>query len=509
MANLNIGEAAALSPAMNFDLTTPVMKGIHLGMQEKAAEAKALASKLKKNKILALDMSNIHPTLRQDAEKAAYETTAKMKMAADAGEDPMVYKNLGQQSLNQLQSESKRRYDLEKSDPNKYIMDQEVMSLFSQGKSKEAEELMDKKGYDPELKKMINPNTALFLPQRINIQKAADEKYGYANNPGLYTPSETQNIGPFGKKRVVMKLNDQAANAAALELAGNSDVQATILKDYSSQFNTELSKVQLNNPGVDPNVARGKAFYNVIRDERNRLLPTGDEFDEPKKDFNINIGPGKDDNNAAGGVTTRRMHFMGNYGLGSYQTSKEFQVDSKVFSFNPQKVGMPTADLVATSGKSNTNDVGGKTFESGYVTSLPINGGDTDLIIKVKGREFARIKPGQVVDPSYINAIQNNRDKILFKPVALYMEKVDASGAKATKSYYAEVGPADTNIFTDSEVRGGQQARVIRELQAHSEAENKKYGIGPYAGQARQRRSSGVPSKAPGSKGTKKIKFNG
>jgi hypothetical protein len=176
------------------------MKGINLGRQEKAAEAKALAARLKKNKILALDMSNIHPTLRQDAEKAAYETTAKMKMAADAGEDPMVYKNLGQQSLNQLQSESKRRYDLEKSDPNKYVMDQDVMSLFSQGKTKEADELMDKKGYDPELKRMINPNTALFLPQKINIQKAADEKYGYTNNPGLYVAGESQNIGPFGKK---------------------------------------------------------------------------------------------------------------------------------------------------------------------------------------------------------------------------------------------------------------------------------------------------------------------
>lgn len=499
MANLNIGEAAALSPAMNFDLTTPVMKGINLGMQEKAAEAKALAARLKKNKILSLDTSNIHPTLRGDAEKLAYETTAQMKMAADAGEDPMSYKNLGQQKINEIQSESKRRFDLEKANPNDYVMDQEAMTLFSQGKSKEAKDLLEKKGYDPQLIAAINPETTLFLPKNVNIQSEIDKRYGYANNPGLYRPAEIENVGGFNKKRQIMRMTDQAANAAAMEMAGNTDVQAKILKDFPTQFKTSLSKVMLNNPGIDPNVARGKAFVDVIKDENNALLPTAKIEDEPKKDFNFNINTGGgDDNNAAGGVTTRRMHFMGSYGLGSYQTSKEFQVDSKVFSFNPQKVGMPTADLVPTSGKSNTNDVGGKTFESGYVTSLPINGGDTDLIIKVKGREFARIKPGQVVDPSYINAIQNNRDKIIFKPVALYMEKVDASGAKATKSYYAEVGPADTNIFTDSEVRGGQQARVLRELQAHSEAENKKYGIGPYAGQARK--SSSAPKSSGGYK---------
>jgi hypothetical protein len=495
MANLNIGEAAALSPAMNFDLATPVMKGVHLGMQEKAAQAKALAASLKKNKILSLDTSGIHPTLRGDVEKLAYETTAQMKMAADAGEDPMSYKNLGQQKINEIQSESKRRFDLEKSDPNKYVMDQDVMSLFSQGKTKEAEALMDQKGYDPELKKMINPTTTLFLPQRINIQKAADEKYGYNTNPGLYVAGESQNIGPFGKKRVIMKLNDQAANAAALEMAGNTDVQATIMKDYSSQFKTELAKVALQNPGADPSMIRGKAFYNVIRDDKNKLLPTGDEFDEPKKGFNINVGTG-DNTRVIGRLTDRDIHLKNTYGSGSYQKQKEFAIKGKVFSLNPQKVGMPPADLIPTSGKGQVNDVGAREYKSAYVTSLPINNSDTPIIIRHKGKDFATIKPGEVVEPRYLNLLKENRDKISFKPVALYIADVNVPGAgKVTKSYYTNVSLGDTNIFSDSEVKSGQQEDIMNGLDSHSESENKRYGIGAYANAPAPRASSKAGTK--------------
>ena len=496
MANLNIGEAAALSPAMNFDLATPVMRGVNLGMQEKAAQAKALAASLKKNKILSLDTSGIHPTLRGDAEKLAYETTAQMKMAADAGEDPMSYKNLGQQKINEIQSESKRRFDLEKSDPNKYVMDQDVMSLFSQGKTKEAEALMDQKGYDPELKKMINPTTALFLPQRINIQKAADEKYGYNANPGLYVAGESQNIGPFGKKRVIMKLNDQAANAAALEMAGNTDVQATIMKDYSSQFKTELAKVALQNPGADPSMIRGKAFYNVIRDDKNKLLPTGDEFDEPKKGFTINNNYGPGNERVVGNLADRQIHLKNTYGSGSYQKQKEFSITGKVFALNPQKVGMPPADLTPTSGKGKTNDVGAREYKSGYVTALPINNSDTPIIIRHKGKDFATIKPGEVVEPRYLNLIKENRDKISFRPVALYMADVNVPGAgKVTKSYYSDVSLGDTNIFSDSEVKSGQQADIMNGLASHSESENKRYGIGAYANAPAPRASSKAGTK--------------
>lgn len=497
MANLNIGEAAALSPAMNFDLTTPVMKGINLGMQEKAAEAKALAARLKKNKILSLDTSNIHPTLRQDAEKLAYETTAQMKMAADAGEDPMSYKNLGQQKINEIQSESKRRFDLEKANPNDYVMDQEAMTLFSQGKSKEAKDLLEKKGYDPQLIAAINPETTLFLPKNVNIKQELSKKYGYSDNPGLYEPDRTEKVLAFGKERQIMKLNDQAANAASLEMAGNTDVQAKILKDFPTQFKTSLSKVMLNNPGIDPNVARGKAFVDVIKDPANALLPTHELLDQPKNKFNFNISTG-DNNRVVGSLTDRDIHLSNTYGIGSYQKQKEFKITGKVFALNPQKVGMPPADLIPTTGKGNKADVGAKEYSSGFVTSLPINTSDQPIIVRYKGRDYATIKPGEVVEPRYLDLIKDNRDKISFKPVALYTAKVDAGGQKVTKSYYTNVSVGDTNIFTDSEVKSGQQADIMNGLAAHSEAENKKYGIGPYAGQARK--SSSAPKSSGGYK---------
>ena len=507
MANLNIGQAAALSPAMNFDIATPIMKGVQLGRQEKAAEAKALAARLKKNKILALDTSNIHPTLRGDAEKLAYDTTAQMKMAADAGEDPMSYKNLGQQKINEIQSESKRRFDLEKANPNDYVMDQEAMTLFSQGKSKEAKDLLEKKGYDPQLIAAINPETTLFLPKNVNIQAEIDKRYGYANNPGLYVPGKVQDVVGFGKKIQIMKMNDQAANAAALEMAGNTDVQAKILKDFPTQFKTSLSKVMLNNPGIDPNVARGKAFVDVIKDENNSLLPTGKIDDEPKKDFNINIGSG-DNNRVVGSLTDRDIHLSNTYGIGSYQKQKEFKVTGKVFALNPQKVGMPPADLIPTTGKGNKADVGAKEYSSGFVTSLPINNSDQPIIVRYKGRDYATIKPGEVVEPRYLDLIKDNRDKISFKPVALYTAKVDAGGQKVTKSYYTNVSVGDTNIFTDSEVKSGQQADIMNGLAAHSEAENKKYGIGSYAGQARQSKPSGQSRVSTSFKGAPKGGFN-
>jgi hypothetical protein len=444
-----------------------------------------------------------------------------MKMAADAGEDPMSYKNLGQQKINQIQSESKRRFDLEKSDPNKYVMDQDVMSLFSQGKTKEAEALMDQKGYDPELKKMINPTTALFLPQRINIQKAADEKYGYNTNPGLYVAGESQNIGPFGKKRVIMKLNDQAANAAALEMAGNTDVQATIMKDYSSQFKTELAKVALQNPGADPSMIRGKAFYNVIRDDKNKLLPTGDEFDEPKKGFTINNNyGGGNDQEVVGDLVKRDIHFSNVYGSGTYKRTKEFKVKEPVFSFNPQKVGMPAADLIPTSGKGQGVDVGAKEYKSGYVTALPINNSEEDIIInynktdkktgKKTSKEFARIKPGEVVEPRYLKLLKQNRDKIEYRPVALYMASVNVPGSgKVNKSYYADVDLGDTNIFSDSEVNKGRQPAIMNGLAAYSNEQNKKYGIGEYATAPAPRPSSKAAATTTFNAIPKGGKFNG
>lgn len=511
MAELNIGEAAALSPSMNFDLTTPIMRGAQFGMQERAAQAKALAASLKKNKILALDMSNIHPTLRSEAEKTAYESTAQMKMAADAGEDPMVYKNFGQAKLEELKSESRRRFELEKSNPDDYVMDQEAMTLFSQGKSKEARALLEKKGYDPQLISAINPEEALFLPKKVKIKETIGESYGYSNNPGLYRPAEELNVLPFGKKRVIMRLTDEAANAAALDMASRSDVQATILKEMPTQFKVALSKVMLNNPGVDPNVARGKAFVDVIKDPKNELLPTGAEDDEPSRSPKISITnyPAGDPNAPAAGLTTRQIHLKSNIGMGSYKGQKEFKVNAKVFSFNPQKVGMPTADLISTNGKANKTDLGGKTFESGFITSLPINSSDVDIILRHNGREFARIKPGEVVDPSYMKAIRENKDKIAYKPVALYFEKVDAGGTSVQKSYYAEVGPGDTNLFSDSELRSGQQAKIINDLQAHSDLENKKYGIGPYATakpttqQPSQKPTTQKPSQKPSTKNFK------
>jgi hypothetical protein len=495
MANLNIGQAAALSPAMNFDLATPVMRGVNLGMQERASQAKALAASLKKNKILSLNTAGIHPTLRDKAEKIAYETTARMKMAADSGEDPTAQKNVGQFQLDDVISESKRRFDMEKANPNDYVMDQEAMTLFSQGKSKEAKDLLEKKGYDPQLIAAINPETTLFLPKNVNIQSEIDKRYGYANNPGLYRPAEIENVGGFNKKRQIMRMTDQAANAAAMEMAGNTDVQAKILKDFPTQFKTSLSKVILNNPGIDPNVARGKAFVDVIKDENNALLPTSKIEDEPKKDFNFNIGTG-DNNRVIGRLTEREIHLKNTYGVGSYQKQKEFAIKGKVFSLSPQKVGMPPADLIPTSGKGQINDVGAKQYKSAYVTSLPINNSDTPIIIRHKGKDFATIKPGEVVEPRYLNLLKENRDKISFKPVALYIADVNVPGAgKVTKSYYTNVSLGDTNIFSDSEVKSGQQEDIMNGLDSHSESENKKYGIGAYANAPAPRASSKAGTK--------------
>ena len=111
MANLNIGQAAALSPVTNFNLTDSLMKGAQFGMQQQAAEARALAARLKKEKIMSLDMSGIHPTLRKEAEDIVYNTTALQKIAADSGQSPMVPFTYGQFQLRGVQARSQRRID--------------------------------------------------------------------------------------------------------------------------------------------------------------------------------------------------------------------------------------------------------------------------------------------------------------------------------------------------------------------------------------------------------------
>jgi hypothetical protein len=483
MANLNIGQAAALSPVTNFNLTDSLMKGAQFGMREGAAEAKALAARMKKNKILALDMSNIHPTLRKDAEDISYQTTAAMKISADSGEDPMAVKNIGQFKLNQLQSESKRRFDLEKSNPSDYVMDQEAMTLFSQGRSKEAKALMESKGYDPQLISAINPEEALFLPKNIKIQEALDKNYGYKNNPGLYQPAEKQKILGFGKERQMYRLTEEASNAAALEMAGNSDAQAKILKDYSTQFKSELSKIIINNPGIDPNVARGKAFVDVIKDPKNSLLPTGFEDDKPTKGatFNINMGGKINPQEPAGFLVSRNLVIKQKKGVGTYQKQENVKVQGPAFTIHPQNVSLPNADIISTDGTERRNKVGSGEYSSGYITSLPINDSDVNISLYRKGKVFYTIKPGQVVDPKYIKdgSLKGYLDKISYKPVALLdEEKADASGTKVIKSYYTEVSEGDTNWFEDSEDKSGRQSLIISALKEHSDKENEKYELG-------------------------------
>lgn len=490
MANFNIGEAAALSPVTNFNLTDSLMKGAHFGMQQQAAEAKALAARMKKNKILALDMSNIHPTLRKDAEDISYQTTAAMKISADSGEDPMAVKNIGQFKLNQLQSESKRRFDLEKSNPNDYVMDQEAMTLFSQGKSKEAKALLESKGYDPQLISAINPEEALFLPKNIKIQEALDKNYGYKNNPGFYQPAEKQKILGFGKERQIYRLTEEASNAAALEMAGNSDAQAKILKDYPTQFKSELSKIIINNPGIDPNVARGKAFVDVIKDPKNSLLPTGFEDDKPTKGatFNINMGGGEP-KYESGFLGPTQLAVKGDISLGSFTGKKEFTFDSEAYILDPQKVGIPKASLRNFDGTTPKTSIGVSDVTSANATSLPINKSNVTIHIDTfsKGSDGITrplkidIKPGQIIDPMLIENgfVDDHKDKIKFVPAALYTGKSkDASGTEITKSYYSPLFRGATNIYSDSDVKAGMLGKTISHLQALSDEKNKQYGLG-------------------------------
>jgi hypothetical protein len=490
MANLNIGQAAALSPVTNFNLTDSLMKGAQFGMQQQAAEARALAARMKKNKILSLDMSNIHPTLRKEAEDAAYQTTAAMKISADSGEDPMAVKNIGQFKLNQLQSESKRRFDLEKSNPNDYVMDQEAMTLFSQGKNKEAKSLLESKGYDPQLISAINPEEALFLPKKVKIQEALDKNYGYKNNPGLYEAAEKQKILGFGKERQIFRMNEQAANAAALEMAGNTDVQATVLKDYSTQFKTTLSKVITDNPGIDPNVARGKAFVDVIKDPKNNLLPTGFEDDKPTKGstFNINMG-GREPKYESGFLGPTQLAVKGETSLGSWTGKKEFTFDSEAYILDPQKVGIPKASLRNFDGTTPKTSIGVSDVTSANATSLPINKSNVTIHIDrlvvnqdgTKRQLKVDIKPGQIIDPMLIENgfVDNDKDKIKFVPAALYTgTSKDASGTQVTKSYYSPLFRGARNIYSDNDVKSGMLGETLSHLQALSDQKNKEYGLG-------------------------------
>ena len=141
-------------------------------------------------------------------------------------------------------------------------------------------------------------------------------------------------------------MNEKAANAAALEMAGNTDVQATVLKDYSTQFKTTLSKVITDNPGIDPNVARGKAFVDVIKDPKNNLLPTGFEDDKPTKGatFNINMG-GNEPKYDPGFLGPTQLAVKGDITVGSYTGKKEFIIDSEAYILDPQNIGIPKASL--------------------------------------------------------------------------------------------------------------------------------------------------------------------
>lgn len=499
MANLNIGQAAALSPVTNFNLTDSLMKGAQFGMQQQAAEARALAARLKKEKIMSLDMSGIHPTLRKEAEDIVYNTTALQKIASDSGQSPMVPFTLGQFQLRGVQARSQRRIDLEKSDPNKYLMDQDAMTAFSKGDASEAKKILEKKGYDPELISALDPENVSFLPEKINIAEQLKKDYDPNTKGDLYVPKgEPVDIGK-GQYYQTMILNPKAAEQAATAIATNQNTRLTIMKERPEEYQKELAKELIKTPN-EPALAKFRAVQNIIQNPNNPFLPSKIREVTPAKGstFNINMGNNINPKEPAGFLVPRNLVIKQKKGIGTYQTQENVNVKGPAFTIHPQNISLPKASLIPTSGKDPKDVSGSGEYSSGYITSLPINDSDVDISLYRKGKVFYTIKAGQVVDPKYIKdgSLKGHLDKISYKPVALLDEdKQDASGTKVTKSYYTEVSEGDTNWFEDSEDKSGRQSLIISALQKHSIKENEKYGLGEYAKVASQTQA---PVKKPG-----------
>lgn len=499
MASFKVGEAVGLSPVINFNLTDSLMKGAQFGMHEQAAEAKALAARMKKNKILALDMSNIHPTLRKDAEDAAYHTTAAMKIAADAGEDPMAVKNIGQFQLNQLQSDSKRRFDLEKSDPNKYLMDPDAMTLFANGDASGARKLLEKKGYDPELINSIDPNAVSFLPEKVDVNKRLDDQYGYAKNAANYQVNgQPESLG--GDKKIYrMKLKPEVADQAAIGMAMDGNVRLTIMKERPEEYQKAFTSALLKSPN-DPNYAKVQAIASIIRNEKNGYLPSATEDATPKKGMNINVNVGGDNNYQPGFLQEGDVNIQDQVSYGSWSGKKEYSVPTEFFPLNPQEVGIPTATLKSVDGTTPSKQIGAKDVKSALATSLPINTSGETIKIRtattVDGQAgktlTVEIKPGQVVDPSLITKgfLNDHKGKIKYVPAALYTEEKDINGVKVKKSYYTRISRGSTNLYPDNDVKNKQFSQTLSSLQGLSDKKNKEFGLGGNPGKASKKKET-------------------
>lgn len=499
MASFKVGEAVGLSPVINFNLTDSLMKGAQFGMHEQAAEAKALAARMKKEKIMSLDMSNIHPTLRKEAEDVAYNTVAAQKIAADSGESPMVPFTIGQFQLKQMQSKSKRRFDLEKSDPNKYLMDPDAMTLFANGDASGARKLLEKKGYDPELINSIDPNAVSFLPEKVNINKMMDDYYGYTKNAADYVPSGKPTDIGNGHFKQIMVLNPNAAEQAANGMAMNSNVRLNIMyerpEEYQKAFATEL----LKSPG-DPNLAKVRAVASIIKNPNNPYLPSAPENVTPTKSPTINVNVGGDNNYQPGFLQEGDVNIQHQESYGSWSGKKEYSVPTEFFPLNPQEVGIPTATLKSVDGTTPSKQIGAKDVKSALATSLPINTSGETIKIRtattVDGQAgktlTVEIKPGQVVDPSLITKgfLNDHKGKIKYVPAALYTEEKDVNGVKVKKSYYTRISRGSTNLYPDNDVKNKQFSQTLSSLQGFSDKKNKEFGLGGNPGQASKKKET-------------------
>jgi hypothetical protein len=482
MANLNIGQAAALSPVTNFNLTDSLMKGAQFGMREGAAEAKALAARMKKEKIMSLDMSGIHPTLRKEAEDIVYNTTALQKIASDSGQSPMVPFTLGQFQLRGVQARSQRRIDLEKSDPDKYLMDQDAMTAFSQGDADNAKKILESKGYDPLLVKALDPTSTSFLPPKLKVDQMMNDRYGYDKNSVDYIPAGKPISAGNGKFYQNWVLQPEKAKKHAFDMASDDNVKLNIMKDKPQEYQKAFSAELLKTPN-EPNIAKYNAVASIIANPDNGYLPSKAAEVTPTKEMTVNVNTGGNINpkEPAGFLVPRNLVIKQKKGIGTYQTQENVNVKGPAFTIHPQNVSLPNADIISTDGKERRNKVGSGEYSSGYITSLPINDSDVNISLYRKGKVYYTIKPGQVVDPKYIKdgSLKGYLDKISYKPVALLdEEKLDASGNKVIKSYYTEVSEGDTNWFEDSEDKSGRQSLIISELQKYSAKENEKYELG-------------------------------
>jgi hypothetical protein len=485
MASFKVGEAVGLSPVINFNLTDSLMKGAQFGMHEKAAEAKALAARLKKEKIMSLDMSGIHPTLRNDAEDVVYNTTALQKLAADSGQSPMVPFTLGQFQLKSLQARSQRRFDLEKSDPNKYLMDPDAMSLFANGDASGAKKMLEKKGYDPDLINALDPGNVSFLPEKINIAEQIKKDYDPNTKADLYIKKgEAVDMGK-GQYYQTMILNPKVAEQAAISIATNQNARLTIMKERPEEYQKELIK-ELSKTPNEPALAKFRAVQNIIQNPNNPFLPSKQMEVTPSKGstFNINTGGNINPQEPAGFLVDRDLVIKQTKGVGTYQKQEDVIVKGPSFTIHPQNISLPKASLTPTSGKDPKDVSGAGEYSSGYITSLPINNSDKNINLYKNGKVFHVIKAGQVVDPKYIRdgSLKGQLHNISYTPVALLQEEINSPiTGKHTKSYYTKVSEGDTNWFENTEDKNGTQFTIIKALQEHSALKNKEFNLGKNA----------------------------